>query len=97
MYGFAYESFFRELAGRRIFWEMNVSYDSIHRFHEHGYVKDFMADTRKQEIIRNAGTYISVGFDGHRREDYDGSRVHAMYDWLKAGGFRTADELLAHI
>jgi len=97
MYGYAYEDFFREMADRKIFWEMNVSYDSIHRYHEHGYVKEFRRDIRKQEIIRSAGVYISVGFDGHRREDYDGARVHAMYDFLKDGGFRLADELLTQI
>lgn len=97
MYGYNYEEFFTEMASRRIFWEMNVSYDSIHRYHEHGYVKEFMNNPEKQEIIRKTGVYISVGFDGHRREDYDGSRVHAMYDFLIENGFRTADELLTHI
>lgn len=97
MYGYDYETFFAEMAKRRIFWEMNVSYDSIHRYHEHSYVKEFMNNPEKQDIIRRTGVYLSVGFDGHRREDYDGSRVHAMYDFLKENGFRMADELLAHI
>ena len=79
-YGYDYESFFSEMAHRRIFWEMNVSYDSIHHYREHGYVKAFLEDKKKQDIIRNTGVYLSVGFDGHRREDYAGSRVHAMYD-----------------
>ncbi len=92
-YGYDYRTFFAEMAKRQIFWEMNVSYDSIHRYREHGYVKDFMADPGKQSIVRDAGVYISVGFDGHRREDYDGYRVHRMCDFLQENGFRLADAL----
>jgi len=92
-YGYSYAEFFAEMAKRKIFWEMNVSYDSIHRYTEHRYVKDFVNDPVRQEIIRNAGVYISIGFDGHRREDYDGKRVHDMYDFLKEKGFRLVDEL----
>lgn len=96
-YGYAYADFFAEMAKRKIFWELNVSYDSIHRYTEHGYVKAFLASPEKQALIRNAGVYISVGFDGHRREDYDGERVHRMYDYLKENGFRLADELFAEV
>ncbi len=93
LYGYAYEPFFREMAERGIFWEMNVSYDSIHRYNEHGYVRDFVTDPAKQQIIRQAGVPISVGFDGHRREDYDGERVHKMVTFLRENGFVTADTL----
>ncbi len=93
MYGYAYDTFFREMAERGIFWEMNVSYDSIHRYKKHGYVLDFLADTEKQDIIRHTGVPLSVGFDGHRHEDYDGERVHTMTAFLRDNGFVTADKL----
>lgn len=92
-YGYDYAQFFAEMAKRKIFWEMNVSYDSIHRYTEHPYVKEFVSNPVKQKIIRDAGVYVSIGFDGHRREDYDGQRVHDMYDFLKENGFRLADVL----
>ena len=85
--------YFTEMAKHDTFWEMNVSYDSIHGYREHGYVKDFMQDKEKQRIVRESGLYISVGFDGHRCEDYDGYKVHEMYDFLKENGINTADLL----
>lgn len=91
--GFAYETFFDQLAKAGIFWEMNVSYDSIHHYREHAYVIDFMNDVHKQKIIRDAGVYVSVGFDGHRCEDYDGFKVSEMVNFLHRAGIRTADEL----
>jgi hypothetical protein len=72
---------------------MNVSYDSIHKYREHAYVADFVQDEQKQKIIRDAGVYVSVGFDSHRHEDYAGYRVYAMYDFLKQNRIRTVDEL----
>ena len=94
MYGYEYHAFFKELAENNIFWEMNVSYDSIHMYREHAYVKAFTESPEKQQLVKDAGLCISVGFDGHRMEDYDGFRVHEMYDFLKERGIRTADELL---
>lgn len=91
--GYDRREFFRKLAEHGIFWEMNVSCDSIHRYREHAYVADFVNDPEKQEIIRDAGVYISVGFDGHRREDYDGYKVAEMVKFLKHVGIRTADQL----
>lgn len=67
--------YFTEMAKMNIFWEMNVNYDSIHRYHEHQYVKDFFNDQRQQEIVRKSGVRLSVGFDGHRVEDYAPERV----------------------
>lgn len=93
MYGYDYEEFFKKMAENNIFWEMNVSFDSIHKYREHQYVKDFMADENKIELVKRCGVYVSVGFDGHRLEDYDGYRVHEMYDFLKQKGIKTADEL----
>lgn len=91
--GYDRREFFGKLAERGIFWEMNVSYDSIHRYREHPYVADFVNDPEKQAIVRDAGMYVSVGFDGHRREDYDGAKVAEMIKFLKNAGIRTADEL----
>ena len=93
--GYDRREFFGKLAEHGIFWEMNVSFDSIHRYREHPYVADFVNDTEKQAIVRDAGMYISVGFDGHRREDYDGAKVAEMIAFLKKAGIRTADELFA--
>jgi len=92
--GFAPKEFFRKLGENNIFWEMNVTYDSIHCYSEHEYVLDFMADQKKIDLVKKSGVYVSVGFDGHRREDYDGIKVHAMYDFLKANNIKTADELI---
>lgn len=91
--GYDRREFFKKLADHGIFWEMNVSYDSIHRYREHPYVADFVNDPEKQEIIRECGVYVSVGFDGHRHEDYDGAKVAEMVKFLKNAGIRTADEL----
>lgn len=93
MYGYDYREFFAEMAKNNIFWEMNVSYDSIHKYREHQYVLDFMNDSKKQQIIKDAGVYISIGFDSHRDDDYDGFKVHEMYDFLKKHNIKTADAL----
>lgn len=67
--------FLRRMAEQGIFWEMNVSYDSIHQYREHAYVKVFMQDERQQTLVRESGVYLSVGFDGHRVQDYRPDRV----------------------
>ena len=67
--------YFTRMAEQNIFWEMNVSYDSIHGYREHKYFLDFFADEGKQEIIRKSGVRVSVGFDGHRVDDYLPDRV----------------------
>ncbi len=94
MYGFDYAEFFRKMAKNNIFWEMNVSYDSIHKYREHQYVLDFMNDSKKQQIIKDAGVYISIGFDSHRCDDYDGFKVHEMYNFLVGKDIKMIDELL---
>ena len=67
--------YFKRMADEDIFWEMNVSYDPTHNYHQHQYVLDFFADPEKQEIVRKSGVKVSVGFDGHRIEDYLPDRV----------------------
>jgi len=92
MYGFGYEEFFAKMAENNIFWEMNVAYDSIHKYSEHKYVFDFMTDKAKMEIIKNAGVVISIGSDSHNCEEYNGFALYQMYDFLKTNGFKTFDE-----
>lgn len=70
-----------------IFWEMNVSYDKIHDYREHEYVKEFLSNETQQELVRKSGVRLSVGFDGHRVEDYRPDRVADCCDTLKALGF----------
>ncbi len=91
--GYDHYEFFKKLAKAGIFWEMNVSYDSIHKYRQHSYVNDFLNDPQKQAIIRDCKVYISVGFDGHRHEDYDGARVADAIMRLKRAGVLTADKL----
>ena len=67
--------YFSKMAEAGIFWEMNVSYDSIHKYREHEYVKRFFSDKEQQQIIKESRVRLSVGFDGHRVEDYLPSRV----------------------
>jgi hypothetical protein len=61
--------------GERMSEEMNVSYDSTHGYREHEYMLDFFADKEKQAIVRESGVRLSVGFDGHKVEDYLPDRV----------------------
>lgn len=67
--------YFRRMAEQGIFWEMNVSYDSIHRYREHEYVLEFFNNPEQQAIVRDSGVRLSVGFDGHRVEDYLPERI----------------------
>ena len=76
-------TFFTAMAETGMFWEMNVNYDSIHRYNEHEYVKEFMRNEEQQRIIKESGVRITVGFDGHRVEDYLPQRVKEMNDFLR--------------
>ncbi len=67
--------YFKRMADMNIFWEMNVSYDSIHCYREHEYVKRFLADEAEQDIVRKSGVRLSVGFDGHHVEEYRPDRL----------------------
>lgn len=67
--------YFRRMAEQNIFWEMNVSYDSIHNYREHGYMLEFFKNEEQQAIVKESGVRLSVGFDGHRVEDYLPDRV----------------------
>ena len=88
-----YDEFFKKLAESGTFWEMNISYDSIHHYREHEYFKRFFESEEQQKIIKDAGVYISIGFDGHKVEDYLGDRVREYNEKLKSIGVKTADLL----
>ncbi len=77
-------AFLKEFAEHDIFWEMNVNYDSIHGYHQHEYVKRLVESEEEQDIVRNSGIRVSVGFDGHRVEDYAPERVIKMCDFLES-------------
>lgn len=77
-----------------IFWELNVNFDSIHGYREHAYVKEFMQNKEQQELVRQSGLHISIGFDGHRIEDYDVARVREGNEFLAAHNLPNAVELL---
>ena len=92
-YGYDAHEYFKLLAQKGIIWEMNVCCDKVHFYREHQYVKDFMSDTVKQNVVKEAGMFISVGSDCHTAEEYRACKVHDMYDFLKAENINTADLL----
>lgn len=69
------KAYFTRMAEMGMFWELNVNYDSTHGYAEHGYVKDFFEDERKIETVLASGVEVSIGFDGHKSEDYRGDRI----------------------
>ncbi len=78
----------KKFAEHNIFWEMNVNFDSIHNFQEHRYVKNFLTDKTIQEVVKKSGITLSVGFDGHRKEDYLIKKVVDMNNFLDDNGFK---------
>ena len=82
--GIAPLDYFKKMTDQNIFWEMNVSYDSIHGYREHTYVKEFLTNETQQELVRRSGVRLSVGFDGHRVADYRPDRVRACCEALRA-------------
>ena len=47
-----------------------------------------MSDPFQQELVLKTGIEITVGFDGHRVEDYLPSRVIDMNNFLQSKGIR---------
>ena len=86
------EDYFRRMAEREIFWEINVNYDSVHHFCEHDYVRRFFEDDEQQAIVRESGVCLSVGFDGHRVKEYDPERVKRACARIGAMGIKLAFE-----
>ncbi|MBQ9117746.1 MAG: PHP domain-containing protein [Clostridia bacterium] len=86
--------YLKGLADRGVFWELNVNYDSIHGYQEHAYVKRFMESEYEQALVKESGLAVSIGFDGHRKEDYLVERVAAGNDFLQKTGIKNAVDLL---
>lgn len=84
--------YFSRMAEENIFWEMNVNLDSIHKFHEHAYMLRFFEDEEQQEIIRRSGVRLSVGFDGHRYNEYKPDRVIDYCRKIEKMGIKMAFE-----
>ena len=84
--------YFKRMAEQNIFWEMNVSYDSIHKYRQHEYMLRFFENEEQQAIIRESGVRLSVGFDGHRVEDYLPSRVADYCRRVSEAGIKLAFE-----
>ncbi len=80
--------YFSRMAEQNIFWEMNVSYDSIHGYRQHAYMLKFFEDEAQQDIVRRSGVRVSVGFDGHRVEDYLPERVRDYCHRLTSLGIK---------
>lgn len=80
--------YFKRMADENIFWEMNVSYDSIHNYQQHAYMLHFFEDPVQQEIVQRSGVRVSVGFDGHRVEDYLPERVADYCNRLSKMGIK---------
>ncbi|MBQ7573801.1 MAG: PHP domain-containing protein [Clostridia bacterium] len=78
------DEFFGEMKEQNIFWELNVNYDSKHNYREHQYVKDFFENATLIDAVKKSGMKMSVGFDGHRLEDYDVNRVVTACKRLEA-------------
>ena len=84
--------YFSRMAEENIFWEMNVSYDSIHKYREHAYMLHFFEDEEQQEIVRRSGVRLSVGFDGHRCKEYRADRVADYCRKIEEMGIKMAFE-----
>ncbi|MBR1970556.1 MAG: PHP domain-containing protein [Clostridia bacterium] len=73
--GLDMDDFFKKMAERNMFWELNVNYDSIHGYKEHKYVSEFFENEKIINAVKRNNLSLSVGFDGHDLKDYDAARV----------------------
>lgn len=80
--------YLRRLAEENIFWEINVNFDSLHSFRTYGYVTEFFRNKKQQEMVRNAGLKLSVGFDGHNAREYKADRVKTANKLIRDMGIR---------
>ncbi len=76
------------MAEHKLFWELNVNFDTIHAHREHEYCKRFKAQLSQQKRIKELGIELSVGFDTHALCDYDVQRVRNMCDFIAENGFK---------
>ena len=84
--------YFRKMAERGIFWEINVNLDSLHSFKTHDYVTEFFKNKEQQEIVRKSGVKLSVGFDGHIVKEYKPDRVKTACRLIKNMGIHLVFE-----
>ena len=82
--GLDMDEFFKKMKEQNVFWELNVNYDSKHNYKEHQYVKEFFGNGALINAVKKSGIMLSVGFDGHRLEDYDADRVISACHRLEA-------------
>ena len=90
--GIAPYDYFSRMAEENIFWEMNVSYDSTHHYREHPYMLEFFKNPEQQAIVRESGVRLSVGFDGHRCNEYKPERVADYCRKIEKMGIKMAFE-----
>lgn len=84
------KDYLSRMAKAGIFWELNVSFDSIHHYREHEYVAAFFESRKQQELVRASGLKISVGFDSHKADEYRADRVRASCERLTELGIAQA-------
>lgn len=87
-------SYLMKMKEHGIFWELNISHDSIHHYREHPYMLHFFEDEEQQALVRRSGVEISIGFDGHRVAEYPGDRVKCYCRRAEELGLRFAFEYL---
>lgn len=90
------KAYLRELKENNFFWELNVNLDSIHKFREHQYVKEFFNNTIQQQLIKESGLCVSVGFDGHSFDEYKVDRVRQANIFLEENHIKNAIEIIKH-
>lgn len=95
--GLDVDEYLKKLAENDFFWELNVSFDAIHGYREHAYVKEFFQNKKQIDLVKEAGLMVSVGFDGHRMYDYDKNRVYEANRFLQEQGIKTPVEYLLSI
>ncbi len=84
--------YFKRMAEQGIFWEMNVSFDSVHHYREHPYMLEFFKSDEQQAIVRESGVSLSVGFDGHRIAEYRPDRVKEYCTKIHDAGIKLVYE-----
>ncbi len=84
--------YFKRMAEQNIFWEMNITFDSTHRYREHQYFLEFFNNKEQQEIVKRSGVRLSIGFDGHKVEDYLPERIIEYNNKLTALGIKKVFE-----
>ena len=85
-------AYFTRMAEKGIFWELNVNLDTIHKGNQHAYMLRFFESPEEQSIIRKSGVRVSVGFDGHRIEDYKPERIRDYCNRISEMGIKLAFE-----